>query len=79
MRESFAAFKEGEMRTKGADLRTVQEFLGHSTLALVERYSHVSNSTRKAAIQLLGRQVMQDAPTIPLREPKRVVEKVGKA
>jgi site-specific recombinase XerD len=34
----------------GAPLRTVQEILGHRTLAMVQRYSHLSGSHLQEAV-----------------------------
>jgi site-specific recombinase XerD len=34
----------------GAPLRTVQEILGHRTLAMVQRYSHLSRSHLQDAV-----------------------------
>lgn len=51
LRHNFAS----ELVGKGADLRTVQEYLGHSSLRMVQRYSHVSKGIWRSTIQLLGR------------------------
>jgi integrase len=37
----------------GVDLYTVKELLGHSTIALTERYSHLGNDTLQRAVKML--------------------------
>jgi len=66
LRHNFAT----ELIQKGADVRTVQEYLGHSSLAMVQRYTHVTEGIRRSTIQLLGRENLQVSPTIPLRSKK---------
>jgi len=55
---------------RGADLRTVQELMGHKTLAMTLRYSHLSPAHRLAAVQLLdtergGQTGTKPAPEAP--------------
>ncbi|MBI2118976.1 MAG: site-specific integrase [Elusimicrobia bacterium] len=38
---------------KGVDIKTVSELLGHSTLVMTERYSHLSKEHKQAAVELL--------------------------
>jgi len=40
----------------GVDLRTVQELLGHKTVAMTVRYSHLSPAHQLDAVQRLARQ-----------------------
>jgi integrase len=68
LRHNFAS----ELVMKGADLRTVQEYLGHSTLMMVQRYSHLSESIRRSTIQLLGR----DLPTSPATASSKTFQEV---
>jgi len=42
------------MLEKGADIRTVQEILGHSSVAVTERYTHTNAKNKKSAIVLLS-------------------------
>ena len=61
LRHNFAS----ELVMKGADLRTVQEYLGHSTLMMVQRYSHLSESIRRSTIQILGRDLSARGADVP--------------
>jgi integrase len=65
LRHNFAS----ELAAKGADLRTIQEYLGHSSLMLLQRYAHVSKGIWRSTIHLLGR----DTPTTPDQEAPAVV------
>lgn len=47
LRHTFAS----RLVENGTDLYTVKELLGHSTLAMTERYSHVSNVSLQSAVQ----------------------------
>lgn len=49
LRHTFAS----QLIMRGADLKTVQELLGHRTLAMTLRYSHLSQAHKKEAIRLL--------------------------
>jgi hypothetical protein len=40
---------------EGNDLRTVQELMGHKTLAITLRYAHLSSSHLHAAVERLSR------------------------
>lgn len=50
LRHTFAS----ELIMKGVDIKTVQEYLGHSTVAVTERYLHVAPDQKRTSIQLLG-------------------------
>ena len=40
---------------QGMDIRVVQEILGHSTLAVTKRYTHVTSLLAKDAADRMGR------------------------
>jgi integrase len=50
LRHSFAS----RLVERGIDLYTVKELMGHSTLAMTERYSHLQPNKLKSAIDSLG-------------------------
>jgi integrase len=45
----------------GVDLYTVKEVLGHSTIALTERYSHLANRALKEAATKMGALIKNNA------------------
>ncbi len=49
LRHTFAS----RLVQSGVDLYVVKELMGHSTLALTERYSHINNANLKAAVTKL--------------------------
>lgn len=42
------------MLDKGANIRTVQDILGHSSVAVTERYTHTNAQNKKSAVELLS-------------------------
>ncbi len=40
---------------QGVDIRVVQEILGHSTLAVTKRYTHVTDTLARHAAERMGR------------------------
>ena len=66
LRHTFAS----RLVENGTDLYTVKELLGHSTLAMTERYSHVSNVSLQSAVKRMEQTTMkktEKADVIPLR------------
>jgi integrase len=64
LRHTFAS----RLVENGTDLYTVKELLGHSTLAMTERYSHVSNVSLQSAVQRMEKATAEKATAkvIPL-------------
>jgi len=50
LRHTFAS----HLVMRGVDIRIVQQLLGHKTLAMTMRYSHISNEAMKAAVDKLN-------------------------
>jgi len=50
VRHSFAS----QLVMKGVPIRVVQELLGHSTVQMTERYSHLAPSATREAVEVLG-------------------------
>jgi site-specific recombinase XerD len=62
LRHTFAS----RLVMAGVDLRTVQELLGHKTISMTVRYSHLAPGHQLAAVERLaesGRKDLQEAPT----------------
>lgn len=53
LRHTFAS----QLVMSGVDIKTVQELIGHKTPEMTHRYAHLSPSHKRAAIELLGRQI----------------------
>ena len=49
LRHTFAS----HLIMKGVDPRTVQEYLGHSSIQITEKYSHLSKNHKREAIKIL--------------------------
>ena len=61
LRHTFAS----KLTMLGANLRTVQQLMGHKTLAMTVRYSHLSSAHQQDAVQLLcgAKPAVQSEPT----------------
>ncbi len=53
LRHTFAS----QLVMSGVDLKTVQELLGHKSIEMTMRYSHLSPSHKKRAVEILDRQM----------------------
>jgi site-specific recombinase XerD len=53
LRHTFASWLVQE----GTDLYTVKELMGHSTLAMTERYSHLGANTMRTAVNGLAKSI----------------------
>mgnify|MGYP000715784458 CR=1 FL=1 len=63
LRHTFASY----LVMNGVDLRTVQTVLGHQSLAMTERYAHLSQNHVTRAIQNLDKAFQTD--TITAHQP----------
>ncbi len=69
LRHTFAS----RLVMAGVDLRTVQDLLGHKTIAMTERYSHLSPAHRLDAVQRLNQKPIDTATDTKPAEVKTAV------
>ena len=68
LRHTFAS----HLVMAGTDLKTVQELLGHKSIEMTMRYTHLSPDHKKTAINVLGRKFEQRyGHFLDIREEKK--------
>ena len=65
LRHTFAS----DLVMKGVDIKTVSELLGHSTMRMTERYSHLSPAHKLVAVEMLPKGLMCYAGVTLTKEP----------
>ena len=66
LRHTFAS----HLVMNGVDIKTVQELLGHGTLTVTMRYSHLAPDHRLRAIKTLDSALQTDTKTDTVENPK---------
>jgi len=71
LRHTFAS----QLAMAGIDLNTIRELMGHKSLAMTLRYSHLSPSHKTRAVEILQRQIngnyaSRDQNVVPIWTPK---------
>ena len=77
LRHTFAS----RLVMAGVDLRTVQELMGHKTIAMTLRYAHLSSDHKRKAIEALEQRFSEKSPInfhntavfAPLSEAKKAM------
>ncbi|MFZ2633871.1 MAG: site-specific integrase [Desulfosalsimonadaceae bacterium] len=67
LRHTFAS----NLAQNGIDLYVIQRLMGHKTFDMVQRYSHLSDSTLLAAVESLNHKPTTGADVIPLTSTKQ--------
>src|SRR4029077_16542273 len=63
----------------GVDIRTVQELLGHKSLRMTERYTHLSPAHKLEAVQRLARVAAESRTGTPTGTEARNVPEAAEA
>jgi hypothetical protein len=70
LRHTFAS----RLAMAGVDLRTVQDLMGHQTMAMTQRDAHLSPEHKLAAVQLLARKPSATTTATETKEAKPAAE-----
>ena len=73
LRHSFAS----RLAMAKVDTRTVQELMGHRSLAMTQRYAHLSPEHKLEAVQRLGRRLTGTATSTEVAASKKAAEGGG--
>ena len=49
----------------GIDIKTVQELMGHKSIEMTLRYSHLSPDHKKRAVEILGNRIITNIAQTP--------------
>ncbi len=72
LRHSFASW----LAIEGTPLLTIKELLGHKTLAMVQRYAHLSPGAKKEAVRRIQEKLSQtgESKVVPLDVEEKVIK-----
>ena len=73
LRHTFAS----HLAMKGVDLNTIRELLGHKSLDMTLRYSHLSKDHKMRAVSILDKHVPKVSPALLLTDEAKSVESVS--